>query len=377
MKRSLTFLTIAVGLGVWISYLVFTPSSSDHARSRFVGEEEVVIKVVRATKTQVAKVISANGKFQALAETEIASPLAGIVTEMRYDVGDMVSAGAVVATIQSKELLERLRSYEAAIKEAEADLRDKEIDLTSAETKVATTQKLLSQQLIARQELDQVELAAKTARAQVELAQAKIAQQRAALAQARYLLNLTQVTAPVGGMVMRRWVRPGVAVKLSTPILSLANLETMKVVVSLSPPEASLLRMGMDASVSIEAPAGRIFKGKVSQVHEARDSSRDPAGAEIYLANGDGALKPGMVGDVSIMLGTKLEIVVPKYALVELDGHTYLFTVAGGRAVRRSVIKGLELGGNVVITAGIEEGEMIVIAGQDRLQTDRRVRVTE
>ena len=376
MKRYRVIFLPLAAIVLAIGYGGLRSSNRDRLSGWFAPDVEIPVKVLRVKKVQLARVIDIVAELQPLNETEIISQLPGIVKEIRYKAGDTVKAGAVVATIQSKELMERLRANEAAVKEAEDDLREKEKGIGSAEKELAHARELVQRDLIARRAVDDAEAAANLARAEKEVAEAQLAQRKSMLAQARYLLNLTRLVAPFGGVVTRRWVEPGGSVSPSMAILSIADSDTMRVAVRLTAKDAALVHPGMTVRLRMAAFPGREFAGKLAQISTSSEATDKAATAEIHLPNPDGLLKPGMKAVLSLAVDeTHPALLVPKGSVSDFQGKNYLYTVSAGKAERKAVTKGLEQDNEVVIISGLEEGEFVIVAGLEKLRPGSRVRV--
>ena len=376
MKRYRVIFLPLAAIVLAIGYSALRSSNRDRLSGWFAPDVEIPVKVLRVKKVQLARVIDIVAELQPLNETEIISQLPGIVKEIRYKAGDTVKAGAVVATIQSKELMERLRANEAAVKEAEDDLREKEKGIGSAEKELAHARELVQRDLIARRAVDDAEAAANLARAEKEVAEAQLAQRKSMLAQARYLLNLTRLVAPFGGVVTRRWVEPGGSVSPSMAILSIADSDTMRVAVRLTAKDAALVHPGMAVRLRMAAFPGREFAGKLAQISTSSEATDKAATAEIHLPNPDGLLKPGMKAVLSLAVDeTHPALLVPKGSVSDFQGKNYLYTVSAGKAERKAVTKGLEQDNEVVIISGLEEGEFVIVAGLEKLRPGSRVRV--
>jgi membrane fusion protein, multidrug efflux system len=378
MKRYAPIFLLLTGLGLTLGYLALPPVVHDRLSDWFRSHAETPVKVVRVKKVPFVRVVEIQVALQPLKQTEIISQVAGVVKEIRNTVGDAVSAGAVVATIQSNELITRLRANEAAVKEAEADLRQKEDQIMSAEKELATARELHGKELIARQEVDHAEAAADAAGAQRDVAQAQLAQRQSMLAETRYVLNLTRLAAPLNGVVTRRWVEPGASVSPSTRVLSIADPNVMRITVLLTTEDAALVHSDMSFRIRVESFSGREFEGKLAGINRSSEPADETAIAEIHLPNPDGLLKAGMKAVLSLPLREAHEVfLLPKESVFELKGKSYVYTVAAGKTRLRAVVKGFEQDGQVAISSGLEEGETVIVAGRDHVGSESRVRASE
>ena len=196
-----------IGLFVGIFYLASAPSQDKSPRS--VPAVETTVRVARVRRATFPVELKVSGELLPVKQTEIRSRVPGQVAEIRFKVGDLVPAGAVVAVIRSSELEQRIGRLEAAVTGAREDLRRTEEQSADVEKRLRKNRELMRRDLIARRDLEQMETAAETARAQADLARAHLAQQEAMLAQVRSLQSLGRLSAPVSGMVSHRLVEPG------------------------------------------------------------------------------------------------------------------------------------------------------------------------
>jgi membrane fusion protein (multidrug efflux system) len=378
MKRPLaiSLLTLAV-LALLLGYSTLSLLITDRFSKGSKADGEIAVRVVRVKKSQVQRVIQLGGELEPLKEMDIVSRLPGVVKEIRYNPGDRVAAGTVVAILESKALIERLHNQAEALKEAQGNLRAKEAELVRAEKELATARQLHERELIARREVEQAEATVNTVHADKDVAQAQLTQHESMLEQTRYLLNLAQVVAPSAGVVTRRWIDAPAPVEASTKILSIGNSDTMRVVVRLPAWDAADLHPGMTLRVRIDELPGREVEGKLARIDVSAEAAKT-AVAEIHVANPSGLLKTRMKAVVSLPTRVAEEaILIPQEAVFGLGDRSFLYTVAAGKARQKPVTKGFEHNGQVVITAGLAEGESVIVRGVDRLQPESRVRVVK
>jgi RND family efflux transporter MFP subunit len=376
MKRYGPIFLLLAGIGLTLGYREL-PVVHDRLSDWFRSHTETPVQVVRVKKVPFVRVVEIHGELQPLKQTDVISPVPGVVREIR-NVGDVVRVGTVVATIQSKELMARLRTNEAAMKEAEANLQQKENQTVRAEKELATARELHGKELIARQDVDHAEAAANAARARRDVAQAQLAQQESMLGEARYLLNLSRLAAPSSGVITRRWVEPGASVSPSTPILLIANTDAMRMSIRLTAEDAVLGHSDMAFRIRVDNFPGREFEAKLTLMHSSSEPAGETAIAEIQLPNPDGLLKTGMKAVLSLPRREAHEVfLVPKESVFEVNGQSYVYTVAAGKARPKSVTKGLEEDGQVVISSGLEIGEVVIVAGREHVRPESRVRVSK
>ena len=370
------FILSLILAGLAGGYLLISPPSRDRLSGFFRLDYEIPVEVRKAETSTLGRTLTARGELVPLKEIRVGATIPGVIKEIRFAAGDKVAMGAAVAVVEAKDLDERLAVQQAAIKEAEAHFKRTESQLAAAEKQLADLRDLYQKDFIARREVEQAEAAAKTARAERDAARAQLAQRTSVSAQTRHVLGLAQITAPVAGIVTRRWLEPGAAVSEATPILSIAAADSVKIMVKLRTMDAEKIPPRMSVKVNLDTLSGRDFQGSVTQVEDTANFAGDESSVEIELANPGGALKFGTPVTVSFPTGERRDgIFVPKTALIENQGDPYIYINQGGIARRRNVTPGKQHDGDIEIVSGLEPGDAVVTKGVERLSNGSRVRV--
>jgi HlyD family secretion protein len=160
------------------------------------------------------------------------------------------------------------------------------------------------------------------AEAQVRNADAVVKQREAQLAQTRVELDRTEIRAPVDGIVVKKSVEPGqtVAASLQAPELFIIaqDLRRMQVDASIDESEVGRIRVGQNASFTVDAFPGRSFRGEVRQIRKAAQVFQNVVTyiAVIGAANEDLVLFPGMTANVRVITDSRERVLkVPNAAL--------------------------------------------------------------
>jgi cobalt-zinc-cadmium efflux system membrane fusion protein len=153
------------------------------------------------------------------------------------------------------------------------------------------------------------------------------------------------VPAPIGGTITQRQIGLGQHINstaggASNPVYTIGNLSTVWLIANVREADAPLMRIGQPVEVHVLAFPGRVFKAKISWVAPSIDSSTHRLSVRADVENPDGALKPGMFANFSIITGeAETAPAVPQYAIV-YEGDAARVWVAGedgtitARAVR-------------------------------------------
>ena len=340
------------------------------------GDRETAVRVALVRRDSLPKMIRLAGELSPVQEANIVSRLTGKVAEVRFKGGDAVSAGTIVAIIHAGALVARTTEIEVALDAARKDHKSSEELVIRVDKQLAQNREWYRQNLIARRDLEQAETAAETTRAQAELTRANLAQQEAMLAQLRTLQSLTRLSAPFSGVITRRWLEPGAGVGESAPVLTIANLSKLKITAKYSGPHSEDLHAGMKVEISSAEAPGKTFGGKIVRVELGTNGDKQIRRVDIEVENFQQSLRPGAAAQALIALEKQGEVLlVPRTAVVSLNGKTYVYKSVEGRAVRQDVILGVEHGEDVVIEQGIKDGESIIVDNQDSLKPNSPIRV--
>jgi multidrug resistance efflux pump len=252
-------------------------------------------------------VVAGPGRVEALSEEiHVSSQVGGRLQAVLVDENDRVTAGQVMAVIENADYRARVASAEASLKLREAEalrthngareqerrdaaaaLREAEVVLANANLDMARRRDLFQQVVISRAELDDAEKQLGVAQARVDSARerlslvdagsreedlaradADVALARAALDEARAMLEKTLVRAPIDGVVLRRHHRAGesVSTQFDSPIVTLADRSRVRVRVDVDEADVARLRAGQSAYVTADAFGDRRFAGRVVRV---------------------------------------------------------------------------------------------------------------
>src|SRR5688500_14665922 len=134
-----------------------------------VDEGEIPIQIAQTVKVSTPVVVLLKGELHAANEIDVNAGVTGKVSQIRYETGDWVRSGAVVATLQSPELVERLKKVEATVESAQLEVRQRQSQRSEAEKQLQKIQEWHDRNLIARADLERALASMETADAEVAL----------------------------------------------------------------------------------------------------------------------------------------------------------------------------------------------------------------
>jgi len=296
IKRSYWVLaTVLAFLGAATFFARWWAATDTPGYSR-LGKANPAPQALAETKPLAVRV---TGELAALNAVDVRSTLAGSVSAIRFKTGERVPANSIVAMVEPSNGIQSPGALEAALQRAQDDWTKKKEQAAAIESELARAEEWQREDVIARRDLEQTNAQADLARAQLRLAQARVAQQQAMLAQRRALERQARILAPIAGVVVHRWLDVGATVNEATAILSIADVDRLKLISRISAREATEVRAGMTARVTTAAASGKTFSGKVVRVSRASEVPEQTE-IEIEVTSDDGGLRPGMVVEATV-----------------------------------------------------------------------------
>ena len=296
----------------------------------------------------LADVLEIAGRLEPRAEVLVSSELGGAVEEVRFDKGDRVKRGALLARVGSDLL-------RAALAEAEAELEGARLDYVQAK-------QLVERGASPAQDFLGAEVNVKRFEARVEAA--------------RLRLTRSEITAPVSGVIVQRDIEPGEVLGPGSPVAVLHDTAVLRATIGIPETDISFFSVGSPAAVSLDAYPDRSFDGRITYIAPTATRPRRSFEAEVEVENADGTLRSGLIVRTGLQRRVFEDaVVVARDALVERDGILHAFVLEDGTADLRSITLGPDEGDQVVITAGLEVGETLITNGHRNLVDGQPVRV--
>ena len=268
LKKKRTWLGLLVIIVLVVGFLLFQSSAK--------ARKEEQAKAV-ATKVESPYAAIANGKVDVEGGIiQIAARRGGIVREVLVQEGERVSAGQILARQEDDEARLAVQSAQAAVAQAESQLAQIRVDITTAQRERDRLQRLVATNFVAAQRMDQAQDAIASAQARLGSQTAAVQTARAQLNQARYDQELTVIRAPSAGRIVRRYANPGAGA-------STLNVSTM---FDLEPDAPRIVRAEV-----VESDLPNLSDGQAVEITPEGDPSKVYIGAVMRRAAVFGARK--------------------------------------------------------------------------------------
>lgn len=323
------------------------------------------VRTVTVGAAASGETVSLTGQIRAKDEVGLAFRLDGRMIERPVHVGDLVKAGQVVARLDPQNQQNALRAAQANLVAAQAQLAE-------ARLAFGRQQSLLKDGWTPRAKFDEAERSLKTAQAQVDSAQAQL---RTAADQ----LGYTTLYADADGAVTAVGAEAGEVVRAGQMVVKVAHDGGRDAVFDVSEqimrtaPHDPLVRIALADDPRVTA------LGRVREVSPQADSATRTFQVKVGIMNPPAAMRLGATVTGSFKLAAPPGVEIPAGALTELDGKpavwvvdpkTFTVSLRSVAVLRYDAI-------DVVVSKGLQAGDLLVTAGVQTLHPGQRVRLLE
>lgn len=341
----------------------------EEGRVRMSAEVQQQNGVALATvkKQRLAGVISVTGKVEANADkiAHVSPRISGKVVTVRASLGDSVSAGQPLATLDSVELGEALSRYHLS-----------QTKLALAQANMERIKILVEKKIAARKEIFQAETDFKTAQTELHTDEERLALFGVPLSDLKgdsRKKPLLSVRSPIGGTITEKHAIVGELSDPSKSLYTVADLSSVWIVVDINEKDLARIHRGQAAVVAVGAFPDLKMRGRITYIADLVDQNSRTVKARIEVANPGRKLKPEMFATVELALPADAAsvVAVPEDALQELDGKKVVFALEEkDEFAARPVQTGRTANGMVEIVSGLKEGERYAFKGSFILKSE-------
>ncbi len=274
------------------------------------------------TRGDLTVTVSATGTIEPTNLVEISSELSGTIMDVLVDFNDVVTAGQVLARLDTVQLEAQMSVQVASHAAAEAQLANARASLLEAETDYDIVKRLDERGVTSHSNLTASQAALSRAHANVASAQANLDLAQAQLEAQKAVLSKATIVSPINGIVLDRSVDAGqiVAASLSAPeLFTIAeDLAQMELQVDVTEADIGRISVGDMASFTVDAYDNSTFPAQISMVRYASDNTDGLVTYKAILSveNGDLLLRPGMTATADITVAQYSDVLlVPNASL--------------------------------------------------------------
>jgi multidrug efflux system membrane fusion protein len=355
------FIIVGLALALLVGGLVGFNAFRSHMIAQFFANNKpppANVSVVEAKSEVIPNLLIAVGDLAAVHQVNVTSDVSGRITDIMFEAGAHVTAGA--------PLLQLFDGPE------QGDLASFKAQATGAQLALDR-----AKQLAARQFGPQ---------ATADAAQATYDTANAGIAKTEAIISQKLVRAPFEGELGVRHVEVGQYLTAGTQIVSLTDLSTLYANLTATERDSAQLKVGQTVRIAVDAYSGRTFEGKITTIEPQISADTRNIRIQATIANPDHILKPGMFATTTIVLPDKPPVItVPETAVDYTLYGDSVFLITEKKAddgktslaaVRTFVQTGNRISGRAEILKGLNPGDRVVAVGQLKLQSGAAVSIS-
>lgn len=336
------------------------------------------VAVVHPTAEKPDEELLLPGSLLAYEESPIYARTSGYLVRWYKDIGTRVSAGELLATIDTPEIDQELDQSRAARQQIVAQL---DLARISAER----WENLRKTDSVSAQEADQQASGYKQAQANLAAADANVRR-------LEQLEGFKKVYAPFSGIITKRNVDPGALINAGTgaagtgaastgstgpELFDIARIDPLRVYTSVPQAYARYIKVGEETYVTLQEFPGQKFKARVARTADAIDVNTRTLLTEVDVPNKEGRLLPGSFGEVHFSVGSNVnKVTVPVNALLfRAQGPQVAVVGSDNKIQLRPINIGRDYGTSLEIIFGVSTSDQVVINPPDSLEAGEQVNV--
>ena len=299
-----------------------------------VAEEIPVVRIQAASEKEIEQLYELTATVQPQVKNSIAPSTPGRIRQILVEIGQSVSKGQKLAQMDV------------------ANLSNLETQIENVKRSYNRVQELFSVGGASQQELD-------NAKVQLDLAQTNL----------KNMSENTFLLSPISGIVTARNYDNGDMYSGQMPLLTVMQINPVKLVINVSESYYSQIKPGMPINVKFDVFKDQNFQGNVSLIYPTINEQTRTFAVEIKLNNNNNKVRPGMFARVTLEFGKAKRIVVSDQSIVKQSGSgsRFVYVYKNGKVDFKQVELGRRIGNEFEIISGLTAGEQIVIAGQSKL----------
>ncbi len=306
------------------------------------ANEVIKVDVTPVRLQDVAQIEELTATVKAYAENDIAPQQVGRIKKIYTEVGHHVSKGQLLIAMDQTSLLQT------------------KTQMVNQEADYKRTLALMKAGGASQQQVDQL-------KTQLDVTRQSYANQ----------LENVNLKAPISGVITARNNDAGDMYSGGQPILTINQINPVKIKVSVSEENFSKIKQGQNVSVKLDAFGDKTFTGHISIIYPTMDEASRTFPVEIQISNSNSAIRPGMFARATFNLGSKKRILVPAVSVQKMmgSGDRFVYTSENGHAVYHKIELGRRLEDKYEVISGLEDGANVITSGMASLNDGKLIEV--
>lgn len=361
-KKFSIVLAIMVVFASIVGYRIYQNIASNTVRTAQMSQgKAVAVQVVTAGTRDIIPKVKFSAGLEPVWSADISAKVDSRINTLNVGEGDSVTAGTVVATLDTNELAAQVMQAQGNWTVAQSNLEQAELDYNRYNT-------LAAQGAVSAQLLDNARTKRDAAAGQVRSAEGNLG-----LVQEKF--SNGKIIAPRSGVVTKVYIQSGTFTRAGAPIITVADVSTLLAKATVGESQIGDLSIGSIVKVYVDALKGQEFSGIITRISPVAALPARTFTAEISISNEQGLMKAGMFAKVEVRAKVHSDaLVIPESALVMLEDQKTIFVVGADNKVQQRVLQlGFVGDGMAEVLEGLKQGETIVVAGQNKIKDGAEV----
>ncbi|HMI96802.1 MAG TPA: efflux RND transporter periplasmic adaptor subunit [Micropepsaceae bacterium] len=327
------------------------------------------VRVAEVIRRDMSVVRRTPGTVIANTTVQVTARVQGVLDAANFKEGQFVKKGDLLFRIDP-------RPFEAALAQARAMLVRDQAQLKNADRDRLLYEHLNQIGAVSTQQRD-------TSVSSVEVLNATLAADEAAINIAQLNLGYTEIRSPVDGKTGPMLVQPGnmIATNSTTPLVTIAQIQPIKISFNLPQADLQLILArqrtnGLTAIVDSNDAAGKPLSAPIDFTSNAVNNQSGTIELRATFDNKDLSFLPGQLVNVTVELNKIPDaLVVPSDAVNDGPDGSYVYVVAGGKAVQHTVRIVFDDSKNIAVEGDVKPGDSVIVEGQLRVDPNGAVNV--
>ena len=373
-KRFFILLGLLVAAGV--AYYFFSSNS----------KQETTYLTESVTRGNVEKTVVASGSVESVNEVDVGAQASGKITKLYVKLGQEIKKGEMIADIDSTTQINTLNTKKAALVSYQAQLRAKKTAYDVALSSYNRLSKLYAEKATSLDSVNTAKSTLDNTKAEMEAIEANIKQAEIEVNTAETNVGYTKITAPMDGTVISVPVAEGQTVNANqtTPtIVTIADLSKMKIKPEISEGDITKVKAGQEVSFTILSDSQTLYHSVIDSVDPANTTTSDSSStssstssssssttsaiyyyANVLIDNPDRTLRIGMTTENNIKIANAKDVLlVSNMAIQKRDGKSFVNVLNDkNQPEQREVETGVQNDFQTEIKSGLNEGEKVILS---------------
>ena len=348
------------------------------------GDNHKAVDLERVATHTLTPTVLASGSLTYESQVTLAPEVTGRVKEILVAEGDQVARDQLLMRLDPRAPLAAIEQSKAMVRQSRLSIERRQVDFDTQVIKVRRYEALQAKGMVDINSLEELVSARNLAEVDLRTSREQLSQAQAQLSQAEEQLAKTEIRSPLSGKVTAIYVKVGQTAVPSfsgisgSILVDVADTTSIDAEINVDETDIARVKVGAEARVVPAAFPDKVLLGKVDQVAIAprqQPGQNKSYPVRIRLANTEGVIfHPGMSCRAEVLTGSAGDvklIAVPVQALRYEDNPdksstaekslASVFVYEAGKANKRTVTTGTADDSYIAITAGLKEGEQVVV----------------